>query len=193
MNNCFEQKMVSHIINRASTIDLEDLRQLAILKHRIAASNLQKKLWTMYLKAGTGQWTTQVSEKSTVDRCFWTEQVRNITRSLVFTEKIIETTQQETTDEVTVRQYLEDFNRTIIQDQMALDKMKATLVDFTDEMEKILDTFVEQHGIRLLRLKLNYDIAMLEYDYDTQILERQYLELEPTEVQVCLRICISTM
>ena len=72
-NNAFDKIMKDHILNSATTITVEDLRQLAILKHKIAITKLDKDLWTVYFKSGTGQWETLESKKTNVDRRLWPE------------------------------------------------------------------------------------------------------------------------
>jgi hypothetical protein len=54
----------------------------------------------------------------------------------------------------------------------------------------ILDTvtaFVEQYGTKVLRMKRDLRLASLEYDYQTEILERAYKREQPNEYQVRLR------
>jgi len=188
-NKIFDQILADHSINGFITITNEDLRQLAILKHKIADLNLRKQLWTIYLKSGTGQWETQESGKTTVDRRIWPTQLKKIISS-PSSNNTIDISEESDDDEqkkyeTRVQQYLEELNNTMEQYQNEFDKKKNDLMDYyTDDIEKAIEKFVQQHGIRPLQMKLDYKIAILEYDYDMEILEREYLQLKPTEYQV---------
>ncbi|CAF4379143.1 unnamed protein product, partial [Adineta steineri] len=71
--------MTDHTRNHVSaTITIEDLRQLAILKHKINMIRIRQQLWTIYLKSGMGQWKTDESHRTNVDRRIWPEEVRTI-------------------------------------------------------------------------------------------------------------------
>jgi hypothetical protein len=192
-NKIFDKILADHSINGFITITNEDLRQLAILKHKIAHNNLRKELWTIYLKAGTGQWETQESIKTTVDRRIWPMQVKKMMSSplpssssnIITIDISGEEIDEQKICETKVYEYLEELNNTLKQYQNELDKKKNDLMDFyTDDIEKAIEKFVQQHGIRPLRMTLDYKIAILQYDYDMKILEREYLQLKPTEYQV---------
>ena len=179
-NKIFDQIITDHTMNSAISIVKEDLRQISILKHKIADMKLSKKLWETYLKSGTGQWETQESNKTNVDRRMWPLQVKKMVLSKK--SKTIDTSEGSPNEqkiyEITVYEHLKELNDIIEQYQNELDRMKNTLMYYTDDIEKRIDTFVQQHGIRLLELKFNYKIAILEYDYDVELLEREYLRLQ---------------
>ncbi|CAF4656413.1 unnamed protein product, partial [Rotaria sp. Silwood2] len=71
LNDMFDKIMTHHIIQHRITISIDDLRQLTISKHRIAMIELDKKLWTFYLKLGTGQCETVESNKTKVNQYMW--------------------------------------------------------------------------------------------------------------------------
>ncbi|CAF4382701.1 unnamed protein product, partial [Adineta steineri] len=56
------------------------------------------------------------------------------------------------------------------------------------ELEKSVENFVKQYSLVSYEMKLNYEMKILAYDYDDQLLERTYLQLNPTKYQVCLFI-----
>ena len=73
----------------------------------------------------------------------------------------------------------------IVQYENELDEKKNELKDdYNDDIEKAIETLIEQHCSQPLRMKLNGGIVLLEYNYNTQILEREYLQHKPTEYQV---------
>ncbi|CAF1249427.1 unnamed protein product [Adineta ricciae] len=164
-------------------ITVEDLRQLAILKHMIAVLQIRHKLWTVYLKLGTGQLETEESRKTTIDRCLWPVEVK---------ERCVSLTHWNGTDaqqryEKFTRKFLDELKELSEQYQDKYDVRKSSYsVVFTEELEKAIDKFVYQHGIRSQQMKLDYKIEILTYDYDAQILERKYQQCQPTEYQTQL-------
>jgi len=174
-NKSFDKIMTHHIMNTATTITVEDLRQLAILKHKIAVINIDKELWTVYLKSGTGQWKTPESGKTNVDRRIWPIQVKKMMSSKKSNTIVTrEERDEEKICETIVHEYLEELNNIIEQYQNEFDKKKNYLMGYIDDnLEKEIETFVQQHSTRPLQMKLNYEIALLEYDYDVEIVERE--------------------
>jgi hypothetical protein len=183
-NESFNEIMLGKVINSTTTITVEDLRQLAILKHKIVVINMDKELWTVYLKSGTGQWETSESRKTNVDRRIWPECVKTIMLSeLGGTTNGDEAYQQNLCEEI-VSERLQDIKETIVQYQIELDGNKDCLPGFADEMEKVIDAFIGQYGVQSLQMKHNYEIAIFQYDYDAELLEREYLRFKPTKSQV---------
>jgi hypothetical protein len=81
---------------------------------------------------------------------------------------------------------LQEMNEKIEQYQIQLDEMKSGLIGFTSTMEEVIDTYIQQYGIKPLQMKRDHKIALLEYDYDAEILQRKYLQENPNEYQVKL-------
>jgi hypothetical protein len=167
-----------------STITVEDLRQLAIVKHHIIVTSLDKELWTIYLKVGTGQWKTQINSKiKNVDQCVWSTDVQKMVSSKLSSGTAADKN-EEKMYENEVNEYLKGLNQTIEQYETEFNEIKNSLMNWTDDMEKEIETFVEQYTIPLFQMNYNYKITVLEYDYNILLLERQYLQLKPTENQV---------
>ena len=159
----------------------EDLQELAILKHKIGVMNIGRQLWTVYLKSGTGQWeTTSVSRQTTVDRRLWPKQVKKIMESKL---NVNDQNEQQLCEDI-VHEHLQQLNKTIEQYQNEYENKKISSLGFTKELEKAIELFVQQYGMQSYEIKLNYKIALLKYDYDLQILERDYLQQKPTKYQV---------
>ena len=84
-----------------------------------------------------------------------------------------------------VHEGLQDIDKTIEQYQFDFVEKKKCLIGFTDEMEQAIETFIEQYGdIQSFRMKGNYKIAIFEYDYDAELLEREYRRLQPIQYEV---------
>ena len=65
-----------------------------------------------------------------------------------------------------------------------LDEKKSHLVDMTSTMEEAIKAYVDQYGIRPIKMKRDLKIALIKYDYDAEIIERKYLRENPNEYQV---------
>ena len=182
-NKSFDKIMIDNVINSTITITVEDLRQLAILKHKIAIISMDKELWTVYFKSGTGQWETSESRKTNADRRLWPEYVKTIMLSKLDTSNTDEAHKQNLCEEIAYER-LQQIKETIAHYEIEFDEKKNCLLGFTDEMEKVIETFIRQYGIQSFQMKHNYKIAILQYDYDAEILEREYLRFKPTKNQV---------
>ena len=177
--------MIDDIINRISTtITIEDLRQLAILKHKISMISIRQQLWTIYLKSGMGQWKTDESHRIDVDRRIWPEEVRTIMSLKLKNNNNNNNQDEQKLCEEIVYEYLEGFNKATKYYCEEFTKRKNNLIGFTDEIAKSIETFVQQHGIQSQQMKLNYKTTILKYGYDDQILQREYLRTNPTKYQV---------
>ncbi|CAF1455023.1 unnamed protein product [Adineta steineri] len=176
--------MTDDIINRISTtIAIEDLRQLAILKHKISMISIRQQLWTIYLKSGMGQWKTDESHRIDVNRRIWPDEVLTIMSLKLKNNNNNKNQDEQKLCEEIVYEYLEDFNKATIYYCEEFAKRKNNLIGFTDEIEKSIETFVQQHGIQSQQMKLNYKTTILKYGYDDQILQREYLRTNPTKYQ----------
>jgi hypothetical protein len=64
----------------------------------------------------------------------------------------------------------------------------CSLSDYTPEIEQIIEKFVE-HGLIYLRLEIDCQITLNQYYYIDEILQRQYLTQNPTDIEVKCFIC----
>ena len=185
-NEIFKKILTDQLMNdRMVAMTIEDLQQIAVLKHNIATLHMQRELWTVYLKLGTGQWKTYESDRTNVDRRIWPMEVRKRMVLSVDTPDSYQREEDQENAEMIVQRYLEKLNNTRVQHENELDRMKNQFKDdYSDGMEKVIETWIEQHTIQRLRMRLHDEITLLEYNYDAEILEREYLQLQPTEYQV---------
>ena len=101
---------------------------------------------------------------------------------LVSTARNLE--EEHTACEQMVEQRIQDYTEKIRYYQRQLHEKKTQLVDFTSNMEQAIVTFVHQSGITSIRLKCDFAIAVLYYDYTDHQLQYQYEQENPTEYQV---------
>ena len=179
-------RMIQEVIDPASTVDRNDLRQMTFFMHRITGFNILHNLWSAYLRAGIGSLKDEEEEDEEmeedvsmhVDRRFWCNVVKAAMR-LKKTEK-----DEQVACEKVVYQRLDEYCERIKYYEKQFDDKKYHLVHWTLTIEETIQTFIHQYGIKPLRLKCNFKIAMLTHEYDDQILERQYQQQNPTDYQV---------
>ena len=63
---------------------------------------------------------------------------------------------------------------------------KNSLTELTSTMEKSMEAYVQNYGIRALKLKHDLKITLVKHDYDAEILRRKYMHEQPNEYQVKL-------
>jgi len=183
--------MIQNVINTTSSISINDIRQVTILKHNIAALNIQKQISTIYLRSGTGKLKEPEAELIAVDRRVWPMQVKSAVptqpnnTTTTTTMKVNEEDEHHTYEDL-VHCRLQEMNKKIEQYQIQLDEMKSGLIGFTSTMEAAIETYVQEHAIKPLQMKHDLKIALLEHDYDAEILQRKYLQENPNEYPVKL-------
>ncbi|CAF1408279.1 unnamed protein product [Adineta steineri] len=187
-NKSFDH-MIQKVMNTASSIDMNDLRQLALLIHHIAALNIQKQVTIVYLRSGTGKLRESEPSLTEVDRRVWPMQVKSAIAEKRKQGKIVTTVQISTEDEHRdhenlVYERLQQINKTIEQYQRQFNEKKSQLIGLTTTIEEAIVKYVQHYGVIPLQMKRDMKIALLEYDYDAEILERKYLEEKPNDYQI---------
>ncbi|CAF4915828.1 unnamed protein product, partial [Rotaria socialis] len=76
--------------------------------------------------------------------------------------------------EIYVQQYLDELNQ----------KLKHFQEQFTDNSEYQLDEFIQNYRLVPYTMKSDYQLARFDYEYQDQLLERQFLQLQPTDEQI---------
>ncbi|CAF5076103.1 unnamed protein product, partial [Rotaria magnacalcarata] len=83
-----------------------------------------------------------------------------------------------------LHQRLIEMNEKIQYHQSQFNEKKNNLIGFTSNIEESIQSFVQKHGVKPFELKRNLKIAMINHDYDSEILRRQYLQEKPNEYQI---------
>ncbi len=182
--NCF----VQNLIQTTNSITMHDIQYIAMCIHHIAAIHIQKQITIIYFKSGTGTLRDPQPELEPVDRRVWPEQVKSAMFSLSHTTNTtifgLDHEQKQIAYENLVHQRLEEMNKQTDQYETDLNDKKNQLIDFTSTMEDMIQKYVQQHGIRPLRLQRDLKIALLKHDYDAEIIERKFLQEVPNDYQV---------
>ena len=81
-------------------------------------------------------------------------------------------------------QFIHQLTVKLEQHQCELNEKKKNFSNYTNTIEQCLQTYIEQHGIYLLRLKCELKKALINNDYQQQVLELKYRQFNPDEHQV---------
>ena len=179
--------LVRNLLGTVNSISIQDLQCIALCIYRLGALHVQKQVTNTYLKSGTGTLRDAELELIVVDRRVWPAQVkaemtaRHPTNTTV---RDMNVEDQHRAYEHLVQERFQEITRQMDQYQQQLTEKKNQLVDFTLTMENMIRNYVHQYGIYPLKLQRDLKITLLKYDYDAEIMERQFLQEKPTEYHV---------
>ena len=173
--NNFQQLLQSMLSQTASSMHMEDLQEMAVLMHQMTMLDLQKDLWYTYLQSGTGQLANEEQHEFFV----WPMEMKSTMMQMNETEIDHETCLNY------VNQTLQQFVERQRHCQRQFDERKYTFSNcFTSEMEDTLRQFIEQQEMIFIRLDFERKMAIVKYDYRDRLLEFEYHQLKPNELQV---------
>jgi hypothetical protein len=183
LNNETFNHFVQNLVATTNPIGIQDIQNIALCLHRIAAVHIQKQVSIIYFKSGTGTLRDPEPELVPVDRRVWPIQVK----SAMLTQRLTNTTamdndpeNEQLAYENLVHQRLQQMNQQTDQYEKDLDEKKRQLVGFTSTMEDKIRKYVQQYGIQPLKLQRNLKIELLKHDYDAEIIERKSIQISKT-------------
>ena len=164
-------------------IRMDELQQVAIYTHHIAALQIHKQITMVYRKSGTGQLSELEFACTAVDRRVWPTQVTSTLvalRSPTSTGSVtMHHDEEQHACETLVHQRLQE-----IDEKIRAYERKRQIVNVTPAVQQSIDDYVERFGVAPLRMKRDLKIALLEYDYRAEIIDRQYQLEHPNTYQV---------
>ncbi|CAF1302974.1 unnamed protein product, partial [Rotaria sordida] len=169
-----ENKSFEQIISDLSSNELaEELRQMAIVIHQIFLIDLEKLLWTTYLKSGTGQLQLNHMDNDNLNRPhLWPIQV----------QKLVSKQSPDNIDTAAcltyVTQYLDELDDKMKRYQTTYNMKKNQYVNYLPTIQ----AFVHQQ-LQSTRLAIEQKIAIVHYNYNDYVLELKFLAYNPTQQQ----------
>ncbi len=136
-------------------ISPNNLQVLIDCKQQIELTQLHLKRWTRYYEIGSQQ---QI----------WSKEIVKL-----FTMKKIDEKQYE----IYVEKYLNELNRKLEQLQQQMNTLK-------EDCPHLLEEFIQTYRLLPWKMKSDCHLTQFEYDYQDQLLEREFLSLQPTKEQV---------
>ncbi|CAF1532710.1 unnamed protein product [Rotaria magnacalcarata] len=132
-----------------------------------------------------------------VDRRFWPMQVQSLmltqhkltmndtdTTSKTATPMEIDTEDQQIACENLLDERLQKMKRQIEYYEKELDEKQSTFIRFTSTIQETIEIHVQTYGIKLLKMKRDLKLALVNYDYDSKMLQREYFQEQPNNYQV---------
>ncbi|CAF3104674.1 unnamed protein product [Rotaria sp. Silwood2] len=192
MNNKSFVRIIKNTLKNVQTINMNDIQQLALIMHQAGALHLNKEITTIYLQSVTGTLTEPEGDLTKIDRRVWPMQVQSL---MLTKRKLLPTTTADTTTETSqddqqadceklLHERLEEMNHQIEYYQRQLIETKNSLVGFTSTMNEAIQFYVQEYGIKPLEMKHQLKKAIIIHNYESEILERKYLQENPNEYQL---------
>ncbi|CAF1570267.1 unnamed protein product, partial [Rotaria sordida] len=177
------EQMINPILEKTTTtsVNIEYLREIAILIHQLECIDLDRLLWTTYLRSGTG---TLKPQATTSTLLLWPLEVkqRMIDRSEVTTSDPNEIDHASCLSYV--QRVLQKFRNQTEYYQAQLKERKKRLNNYwTYEIEEAITKFVQQHVTPIYKVPTQGQIATVEYDYNDQLIQLEYEQQNPNEYQ----------
>jgi len=121
-----------------------------------------------------------------VDRRFWPNHVKSLMKPKNQSPTTEMTTAYEhVACEDIIYQHLCEYDDKIAHYQKQFDEMKCQLLThWTTSLEQTLEQVVNQNDMVSFRMKCDFCITLLTYQYINEILQRQYQQQNPTTYQV---------
>lgn len=167
-NNALFIHMVDNLKRSNILIKQNDVQELAISIHFMAAFRIEKEIIEIYLKSMAGTLQELEMDLIEVDRRVCPVQLQSI-----MTEK-----------EQYLQQCLLDLNQKISYNEQQFNQKKHSFEGFTSVIVEFIQQYVQDYGIKPLQVKCDLKLATVKYDYEAEILERKYLQEIPNQYQV---------
>ena len=209
ITNRFFIAMARNILKTNSTITMHDIQQLALFIHQKAVIHSRRELIKVYLLSIMGKLQQTDYDSMDIDRRFWPVQVQSLllnrrksssttadtaaaatttitttTTSTIVTDMI--STEEQLACHNTLQEQLREMKEEIERYQQLFDEKKNSLTKLTSTMEESIEAYVQNYGIRALKLKHDLKMTLVKHDYDAEILRRKYMHAQPNEYQVRL-------
>ena len=180
------EKTISSIL--PSSVDLEDLRNIAILMHKMMSIELVHRLWIIYRQAGQGELQSNlVINATTSDIKFWSKEVRSLVR-----QSTIQYHDEDDACLYFVNHCLHDLNNKNQQYQHELNLKTSRLYGYNRSLEYTIEKLIKKN-LESMRIQTDEQIALVQYHSTEQILQHTYLTQNPNENQVSLKTMISIL
>ena len=191
--------MAQTIIKTVRSITMNDIQKMALLMHQIATVQIDREIMKAYLHSVNGTLKEPECYLIEVDRRFWPMQVQSLMLtqhksttndtdttgiSTTTTPMEIDTEDQQIACENLLNQHLQVMKQQTEYYQKELDEKQSNFIRFTSIIQETIELYVQTHGIKPLEMKRDLKLALINYDYDSEMLQRQYFQEQPNPYQV---------
>ncbi|CAF4330785.1 unnamed protein product [Rotaria sp. Silwood2] len=194
--------MAKNIAKINKCINVLDIHDLAMLFYKKASLHIDRDITKAYFHSVQGTLKEPDIESCEVKRSVWPPQVQSFmstkqqamkeTPMPISTETTMATTstwdiddpQQSFNCSDLLLEQIQKMKEQIDIYQEQIDDKKNSLLGFTTQIEDMIINYVQEHHLKPLELKRKLKMALLYYDFDTEILKRQYLQEKPNDYQI---------
>ncbi|CAF4636596.1 unnamed protein product, partial [Rotaria magnacalcarata] len=166
--------MARTIIKTVRYITMNDIQQMTLLMHQITTVQIDREIMKAYLHSVKGTLREAECHFIEVGQRFWPMQVQ----SLMLTQHKLTMNDTDTTSKTTT--------------PMEIDTKKSTDYLFTSTIQEAIEIHVQKYGIKALEMKRDLKLALINYDYDSEMLQREYFQEQPNNYQIEVARCLST-
>ncbi|CAF4738995.1 unnamed protein product, partial [Rotaria sp. Silwood2] len=165
--------MVQNLTHTTMTcsINIDELRHVAILIHHSMTSVLKRTLWTTFLKSGTGLLKTKQQQQESNGLKMWPSLLKSMIKSCSH----INHTENDVTDEICLNIVQTQLRRLEYQYEYYQNELKEKikpLSNYEITIAPILRTFIQQN-LQSLQIAYEFAIAFIGYEYEDQRLAFQ--------------------
>ncbi|CAF1437271.1 unnamed protein product [Adineta steineri] len=184
-NNSFKQmlyeaQLLIKSTSPTTTIDIKQLREVAIIIYKIMIIQTYHLLWTAYLKSGEGD---LIISSETVS--IWPKDITSLF-------KLNNTTNSHEIYLNFVNQQLHALDHQLNICKTELNTKKNNICGYSLMVQKIIEAYIEKH-IQSFRLKIEHQIELMHYDCHIRIFKLEYIRHNPNQYQIEMmnKICQS--
>lgn len=185
-NQIFEQQMSPLMESSDDFITLEDLSEYACLLHYAGVCQMDITLWNAYLQSGVGDLKeleippSNLTTSRTNPLHFWPEKVKEVFKeenqpsAMIDNDKNFDQYVQFVYGKLqTFREQLKEY-----QDQIEEKKQR-----FNSSIHETIENYVEQNGLRLLRIPNDVLVSTVKYDFINRLITDAFQQEKPNEKQ----------
>ena len=147
----------------------DDVRQIAMITHKIISTQLFQSLWMAYQKSGTGQ-----LNMNQTGPLIWPLTVKSSLKKPIAADA-----NEDDLCMALVMTRLYAFAERIQNYQTELDKYTICLRGDREAIHQTIQRFL-QHTLENLRRKIEHKITLVQYDYNDRVLALEFLQLKPS-------------
>ena len=173
----FDQVMHRFTERPSSPIDVDDLREIAILVHELNFTKLSISQWQTYLLSGKGEL------QSGATLSIWPPDVMKA----MVRDKVVTVSDESQIDSAAclayTESYLHQLRDRVTKLQAELDEQKRRLKGFTPRINQTIEEYVFQQYMNEAELQIRQKIVVVEFDYRDRLYEVEFEHLRPDEQQ----------
>ncbi|CAF1097680.1 unnamed protein product [Adineta ricciae] len=201
MNNVLQLETTTTTVSN-SVINIEQLRQIALLIHKIGLNNLNISLWITYLCSGTGQMKniqehlekqdfteeelpTGAATTSQASRLLlWPQEVKTSLIKNKYTTLELSDIGHQTCLQYVHHRIRQFRDSNTYYDEQLQERKKQLNNGLIQNIENAIRQFVEEYGISIHHISIEGQIAAVTYNYNDRLLELEFHRDYPSPYQI---------